>query len=160
MLLKYYQKLDDAISYLFSSTANETKLLKKIFKKKKIVLVDIGANEGNFIDFLNKNFVLKKVFCFEPIKELSEKISHKYQSKFFFVSNIALSNKKDKKFFYQYSVTSTSSLYKQNNTFKSLTNLKKTFQVQTNTFDNLFNKNLKIDICKIDVPSWPGHGIV
>ncbi len=151
MLLKYYQKLDDAISYLFSSTANETKLLKKIFKKKKIVLVDIGANEGNFIDFLNKNFVLKKVFCFEPIKELSEKISHKYQSKFFFVSNIALSNKKDKKFFYQYSVTSTSSLYKQNNTFKSLTNLKKTFQVQTNTFDNLFNKNLKIDICKIDV---------
>ena len=35
MLLKYYQKLDDAISYLFSSTANETKLLKKIFKKKE-----------------------------------------------------------------------------------------------------------------------------
>ena len=107
MLLKYYQKLDDAISYLFSSTANETKLLKKIFKKKKIVLVDIGANEGNFIDFLNKNFVLKKVFCFEPIKELSEKISQKYQSKNFSVSNIALSNKKDKKFFYQYYVTST-----------------------------------------------------
>ena len=64
MLLKYYQKLDDAFSYLFASTANESKLLKKIFKKKKLIIVDIGTNEGNFIDFLSKNFDFKKVFCF------------------------------------------------------------------------------------------------
>ncbi len=47
MLLKYYQKLDDAISYLFSSTANEKKLLKKIFNNKQLVVIDIGANQGN-----------------------------------------------------------------------------------------------------------------
>jgi len=151
MLLKYYQKLDDAISYLFSSTANEAKLLKKIFNNKKIVLVDIGTNEGNFIDFLSKNFLFKKAFCFEPIKELSEKIKKKYSSKNMLISNIALSNKKEKKSFYQYSITSTSSLYKQNDTFKALKKLKKVFKVDTNKFDNLFNKNLKIDICKIDV---------
>ena len=151
MLLKYYQKLDDAFSYLFASTANESKLLKKIFKNKKLIIVDIGSNEGNFIDFLSKNFDFKKIFCFEPIKELSKKISVKYPSKKIVLSNIALSNKKGKKFFYQYSVTSTSSLYKQKNVFKSLTDLKKTFPVETNKFDNLFNKNLKIDICKIDV---------
>jgi hypothetical protein len=29
--------------------------------------------------------------------------------------------------------------------------LDEVFNVQTNKFDNLFNKNLKIDICKIDV---------
>ena len=151
MLLKYYQKLDDAISYLFSSTANEAKLLKKIFNNKKIVLVDIGTNEGNFIDFLSKNFLFKKAFCFEPIKELSEKIKKKYSSKNMLISNIALSNKKEKKSFYQYSITSTSSLYKQNDTFKALKKLKKVFKVDTNKFDNLFNKNLKIDISKIDV---------
>ena len=67
------------------------------------------------------------------------------------ISNIALSNKKEKKSFYQYSITSTSSLYKQNDTFKALKKLKKVFKVDTNKFDNLFNKNLKIDICKIDV---------
>ena len=50
MLLKYYQKLDDAISYLISSAVDEKKLLKKILNKKKITVVDIGSNEGNFID--------------------------------------------------------------------------------------------------------------
>ena len=150
MLLKYYQKLDDAISYLFSSTVDEKKLLKKILNKKKIIVVDVGANEGNFIDFLSNNFILHKIFCFEPIKELSYKIKAKYSSKNINVSNLALSNKVSKSFFYQYSVTSTSSLYKQNDTYKSLKNLNKTFKVQTNKFDNFFNKNLKIDICKID----------
>jgi len=151
MLLKYYQKLDDAISYLFSSVADEKKLLKKTFDNKKIIAVDIGANEGNFIDFLSNNINLNKAFCFEPIRELSEKIKKKYSSKNVNVSNLALSNKVSTRVFYQYSVTSTSSLYKQNDTYKSLKNLNKTFKVQTNKFDNFFNKNLKIDICKIDV---------
>ena len=95
-------------------------------------------------------FLFKKAFCFEPIKELSEKVKKKNILNNGAISNVALSNKKGKSFFYQYSVTSTSSLYKQNNTYKSLKNLHKTFKVETNTFDNLFNKNLKIDICKID----------
>ena len=39
MLLKYYQKLDDAISYLSSSVCDEKKLIKSIFKKKKLFLL-------------------------------------------------------------------------------------------------------------------------
>ena len=35
MLLKYYQKIDDAISYLFSSVCDEKKFLKKNIWKKK-----------------------------------------------------------------------------------------------------------------------------
>ena len=61
MLLKYYQKLDDTISYLLASTANEGKLLKKIFKKKPIILVDIGSNEGSYIDLVDNNLSLKKI---------------------------------------------------------------------------------------------------
>ena len=38
MLLKYYQKLDDAISYLFSSINDEKKLLNSFFKKKKFCM--------------------------------------------------------------------------------------------------------------------------
>ena len=150
MLLKYYQKIDEAISYLLSSAVDEKKLLKSILNKKKITIVDIGSNEGNFIDFLNNIFLFKKVFCFEPIKELYEKIKKKYLSKNMIVSNTALSNKTGKSLFIQYSVTSKSSLYKQNNTDKSLKDLHKTFKVKKNRFDSLFNKNLKIDICKID----------
>ena len=151
MLLKYYQKLDDAMSYLLASTANEGGLLKKVFKKKPIFLVDIGANEGSFIDFIDKNLLLNKIYCFEPITELSEKIKKKYNQKNIYISNLALSDKAGKKIFYQYAITSTSSLYKQNNTYKSLKDLKKTFKVETNRFDKIFNKKQKIDICKIDV---------
>ena len=50
MLLKYYQKLDDAISYLFSSVCNEKKLLKSNLRNR-INYVDIGTNEGNFLNF-------------------------------------------------------------------------------------------------------------
>lgn len=151
MFLRYYQKLDDTISYLFSSNINEKKLLKKIFKKKKIVLVDIGANEGNYIDLISKNLKIKKIFCFEPIKELSDKIQNRYSDNNLIISNLALSNKKSKRNFYQYSISSTSSLYKQNNLYKSLKKLQNIKKIQTSTFDNIFKKNLKIDICKIDV---------
>ncbi len=52
--LKYYQKIDDAISYLLSSVSNEKKLLKDILGKKEITYVDIGTNVGNYLDFVKK----------------------------------------------------------------------------------------------------------
>ena len=98
-LLKYYQKLDDAISYLFSSVSNEKKLLKDNLKKREIIYVDIGTNVGNYLEFIKKNFKTKKVFCFEPIESLTEELNpflNKSKDKIF---NIALSDKEKKKDF-------------------------------------------------------------
>ena len=69
-LLKYYQKLDDAISYLFSSVSNEKKLLKDNLKKREIIYVDIGTNVGKYLEFIKKNFKKRQIFCFEPIESL------------------------------------------------------------------------------------------
>lgn len=151
MLLKYYQKLDDAISYLFSSVCNEDKLLKNFFKNKKIVYIDIGTNEGNYLEYIKKNFHIKKIICFEPITRLSETLKEKYSAENIEVNNYALSNNVSKKKFYEYKISSQSSLYKQNDTFKSLKDLKKITKVKTIIFDRKFNKGLKIDLCKIDV---------
>tara|TARA_Y100001958_G_C21114243_1_gene460281 strand:- start:89 stop:772 length:684 start_codon:yes stop_codon:yes gene_type:complete len=150
MLLKYYQKLDDAISYLFSSVCNEKKLLKSNLSNK-INYVDIGTNEGNFLNFMMDNFELKNVFCFEPIKDLSENLKQNFKEKNFHINQIALSNKKGLKKFYEYEISSQSSLHKQNDTFKSLKKLKKISKVKTMSFDEFFSKNQKIDFCKIDV---------
>ena len=150
MILKYYQKIDDAISYLFSSVCDEKKLIKSIFGKKKIVYVDIGTNEGSFLEYLLKFCIFKKVFCYEPILRLSDELKRKYSSKKIKVFNIALSNKKSTKKFYEYKISSQSSLYKQNDIFKSLKDLKKISKVKTEIFDNEFN-NRRIDFCKIDV---------
>ena len=65
--------------------------------------------------------------------------------------NIALSNKNQIKKFYNYRISSQSSLYKQNNTFKSLKHLEKISKVKTKKFDSIFNKLRKISFCKIDV---------
>ena len=55
-LLKYYQKLDDAVAYLLSSTISEKKLLKQFFNDKEITFVDIGTNVGNYLNFVQKKF--------------------------------------------------------------------------------------------------------
>ena len=38
MILKYYQKIDDALSYLFSSVCDEKKLIKVFLVKKKLFM--------------------------------------------------------------------------------------------------------------------------
>ena len=151
MFLKYYQKIDDALSYLLSSVSSEKKLIQNIFKKKSIVYVDIGTNEGNFLYFLNSFCNFKKIICFEPIKELTDKIDIKKYSNNILIYNIALSNNKSIKNLYQYNISSQSSLYQQNNLFKSLKKLKKKFKVKTIKFDDKFNNHQNIDFCKIDV---------
>ena len=151
MLLKYYQKIDDAFSYLFSSVSNEKKLIQNIFKKKNIVYVDVGTNEGNFLNFLSSFCNFKKIICFEPIKELTDKIDTKKYSNKILIHNIALSNNNSIKNFYQYDISSQSSLYQQNNLFKSLKKLKKKIRVKTVKFDDKFNDHRNIDFCKIDV---------
>jgi len=149
--LKYYQKIDDAISYLLSSVSNEKKLLIDALGKKEITYVDIGTNVGNYLDFVKKNFKIKQVYCFEPIeslaKELEKKILGIKKSR---VYNCALSNKISKKKFYLYDIPSQSSFYKQNDTYASVQKIKKRINVNVNKFDKIFSKNLKIDFCKID----------
>ena len=150
MLLKYYQKIDDALSYLFSSVCDEKKLLKSIFGEKKISYVDIGTNEGNFLEFLSGIFSFKKIICFEPITDLSNNLRDKFTYNNIEINNYALSNTNKLKLFYEYEISSQSSLYRQNDTFKSLKKLKKISKIKTIAFDKKF-KNDKIDFCKIDV---------
>ncbi len=151
MLLKYYQKLDDAISYLFSSINDEKKLINSFFKKKKILYVDVGTNEGSYLDFLTNFISFKKVICFEPIKSLSEDLKKKYSHFNLSTYNLALSNSNKNKIFYQYDISSQSSLYEQNDLYQSIKKLKKKFKVKTEKFDKIFNNNQIINFCKIDV---------
>tara|TARA_B100000787_G_scaffold94197_1_gene69571 strand:+ start:263 stop:949 length:687 start_codon:yes stop_codon:yes gene_type:complete len=151
MLLKYYQKIDDALSYLLSSVCDEKKLIKSLFKKSKITYVDIGTNEGNFLEYLLKFCNFNKIICFEPIEELANKLKDKFNNKKIEIYSEALSNKSSLKKFYEYQISSQSSLYKQNDTFKSLKNLKNISIIKTRSFDEIFKGKKKIDFCKIDV---------
>ena len=148
--LKLYQKIDDALSYLLSSVCDEKKLLKENIKKKEIVFVDIGTNVGNYVEFVNKIFKIKTLYCFEPQIDLIKNLEEITYAKKNFIYPFALSNVEKIKNFYKYDIASQSSFHKQVNNYNSLQKVSKIHKIKTSTFDKVFNKDLKIDFCKID----------
>tara|TARA_A100001011_G_scaffold185067_1_gene193776 strand:- start:263 stop:943 length:681 start_codon:yes stop_codon:yes gene_type:complete len=151
-MLKLFQKIETAVSYILSNSINEKKFLKKKLNKKEIIVIDIGANVGSYLDFIIKNFKYKKIYAFEPSTKAYRQLKNKFNSKNIILENIALSNKKTKRKFYEYKLTSQSSFYKitsKKNPFKNLNNI---YKVKTLRLDEYLNlKENKIDICKIDI---------
>ena len=151
--LKLYQKFDDIISYLFSNTVNEKKFLKSYFKNKKIIVIDIGSNYGNFIDLVINNLNIKKIYAFEPSTVCFNYLKENYSMNNIKIINIALSNLKKRKKFFESEILSQSSLYNRKNIFIGKIKNKSIYYVQTNTLDSFYKKNKSdeiYDLVKID----------
>ena len=151
--LKLYQKFDDIISYLFSNTVNEKKFLKSYFKNKKIIVIDIGSNYGNFIDLVINNLNIKKIYAFEPSTVCFNYLKENYSMNNIKIINIALSNLKNRKKFFESEILSQSSLYNRKNKFIKKIKNKSIYYVQTNTLDSFYKKNKSdeiYDLVKID----------
>ena len=151
--LKLYQKFDDIISYIFSNTVNEKKFLKSYFKNKKIIVIDIGSNYGNFIDLVINNLNIKKIYAFEPSTVCFNYLKENYSMNNIKIINIALSNLKKRKKFFESEILSQSSLYNRKNKFIRKIKNKSIYYVQTNTLDSFYKKNKSdeiYDLVKID----------
>ena len=151
--LKLYQKFDDIISYVFSNTVNEKKFLKSYFKNKKIIVIDIGSNYGNFIDLVINNLNIKKIYAFEPSTVCFNYLKENYSMNNIKIINIALSNLKKRKKFFESEILSQSSLYNRKNKFIGKIKNKSIYYVQTNTLDSFYKKNKSdeiYDLVKID----------
>ena len=151
--LKLYQKFDDIISYVFSNTVNEKKFLKSYFKNKKIIVIDIGSNYGNFIDLVINNLNIKKIYAFEPSTVCFNYLKENYSMNNIKIINIALSNLKKRKKFFESEILSQSSLYNRKNKFIRKIKNKSIYYVQTNTLDSFYKKNTSdeiYDLVKID----------
>ena len=151
--LKLYQKFDEIISYLFSNTVNEKKFLKSYFKNKKIIVIDIGSNYGNFIDLVINNLNIKKIYAFEPSTVCFNYLKENYSMNNIKIINIALSNLKKRKKFFESEILSQSSLYNRKNKFIGKIKNKSIYYVQTNTLDSFYKKNKSdeiYDLVKID----------
>ena len=152
MILKLIQKIDNAIEYLFAHSINEKKFLSKYIKNKKIVCVDIGANKGNFIDLIINNFKVNKIYAFEPSLNNFLILKKDYQNAKIFLEKLAISDKKKKLDFYEYKLSSQSSLYKQKKNNSAFDELENKYKIQSITLDDYFkNEKKRIDICKVDV---------
>lgn len=152
-ILKLIQSIDNLITYIFSNLSKEDIYLKDYFGKKKINLVDIGANLGGYIDLVDKNVNIKEIHIFEPSKKCFIELNKKFKRKNTYINNMAISNSNKARTFYENEILSQSSLYNNKNKFNS--NLKNTdiYKIKCLTLNQYFKlkiKKSKIDLLKID----------
>jgi len=149
-MINFFLKIFYFLEYLFANNSNEKEFLKKYFKKKKIIYVDIGANFGNYFKFLKENIFLKKSFLIEPGKKAFDYLNLNLKNSNCIIINQALSDKKKNVLFFEYNISSLSSLYKLSDKKNNFSFQK--YKITTNTLDKLsevYNIR-KIDFLKID----------
>jgi FkbM family methyltransferase len=130
--------------------------------QKKICMLDIGANEGQTIDWALNLFESVEIFSFEPTERLFLNLKSKYKNKDIKLYNLALSDSKGTIKFYTSSHSMTNSLLKprmemyEKHIEKEIyddMSAKSEELVEVNRLDDWYDENLndeKIDILKID----------
>jgi FkbM family methyltransferase len=152
-ILKTLQSIDNLVTYIFSNLSKENIFIKNFFGKKKITLVDVGANLGGYTDLILQNTKVKEIHIFEPSKKCFGYLKKKFTQNKIYINNKALSNTNKINTFYESEVLSQSSLHNVKNKFNS--NLENTdvYKIECITLDKYFygrKKNFVIDLLKID----------
>ena len=127
--------------------------------------IDVGSHKGEFLTFLLKLKKIKKIYCFEPQKNVYDILHKNFKNnkkiKFF---NIGLGNNDTRKNIYinKMSYSSTFKKYKKTFflSFKKLLlgaskNYEDKYEVKINKLDTVFkNKDLKDCLLKIDAEGY------
>jgi len=93
--------------------------LKKIFKKTHLVIIDVGAHQGESVKIFFKYFNIKKIICYEASKEnflkLKKNITKQsINSSLITIHNLGVGKIKESKKFYQTAESSSSTFSKIN----------------------------------------------
>ena len=117
MFKQVIQKLLNFFGYKISKNKqNKFKnfdfIIKKILRRRKINIIDIGANKGQTIERFKKIFSEAKIYAFEPTKNLAEKLDKIYmEDENVKIFNKAVGDKNGKNNFFNYSNNELNSLY-------------------------------------------------
>ena len=143
---------------LFKNIAANIELERLIKGLDVKIIIDIGSNKGQFILLTEKLLNCKKIYSFEPIKELIEK-----QKKFFFYRdninfyNFALGQKTEKKKYFLIKRKDSSSFLKINENINNADYLiENEINVNIHCLDNIINNQDLSDttLVKIDVQGY------
>ena len=111
ILIKNFQKFSDLVNYLFTNTIDEKKLFSENFSSNdNIVVFDVGANLGTFVDKILKTFRSSKInfHLFEPQSDLCEILIKKYSNNIK-INNFGIGKEEGSFTFYKNSINSQSS---------------------------------------------------
>ena len=122
--------------------------LKKKFKLKYIVAIDVGAHHGEFIKLLSNNFKIKIIYAFEASPINHNKLINNFNlSKKLKIYNIGLSNVNKKEFINQIVESSSSTINKINFDSLYLKKKKKILNIKSN---KTFSKKIPIRVVPLD----------
>ncbi len=130
----------------------------KNIEDSKVIIFDVGANEGDSIMRFNNIFQNTFIHSFEPNPFLIQKIKNSKNLRNYKLNSIALSDKKEKKKFHFYKAHRVSSFYPmvENSKYKSQRfkdeSDEEVKEIDVSTLDEYCKNNKidKIDLLKID----------
>lgn len=154
-----------SIAIKFDIFEEDFQILKRIFKCKKVNIIDIGASDGIAVNFFLKNLNVKEVYCFEPHSLFIKKLNS-LKKKF---TNIKInkygisSKEKSINVFIPYVKFFSKEFFMLTYTFYDLNELKSQIKLDFINYKKILIKkvslklkkfkyiNKKIDLIKIDV---------
>lgn len=175
-LVKKLPQIQKIIKRIRPADLNET--LSTLFRKdEQLLLIDVGANTGQTIDFFFNSYPNSKIYAFEPTPELYKKLITNYKSRNNIeITNSALGCAGSIANFYTTKFSPTNSLLKPNLTLyekynpelKEVLSNQQIIKVPVIRFDEWYNENIKdqiIDIFKTDTQGYDynvlkGAGII
>ncbi len=134
-------------------------LFNDLLKKDKIIIFDIGANDGSSIKRFQKRFPGSNIYSFEPTEFLFNKIKANVRSDEIKIYNKAVGDIDGQKDFFQYGYHEVNSFYPmiENSKYKyqrtkNEEDREKVSKVEVTTLDTFVKKNkiTEIDLLKID----------
>lgn len=164
-MIKYFTKI---ILYFFDRVSQKKllTLLKKKFNKNIGYVIDVGAHNGETINFLRKNFKFKIIFAFEPNFDSYQILKNRFSvaEKNIILINKGVGQKNEKKILTNLgdsasssycSVNKKSRYFKKKNFFLTLNKLEK-HKTQILTLSSFLKKNKikKIDYLKTDTEGY------
>ena len=150
--------------YPLLDSYHQKRIIKYLNKFKINYFIDVGAHKGEFLNHILK-IKCKKIYCFEPQKEIFTALSKKYKNnKKVELFNIGLGDKNSTRMLNVNKLTLTSTFLKSKNTlFSKLKNFVLNskdsyvdkYSVKTKKIDDIFiNKKIENIFLKIDVEGF------
>ncbi len=135
------------------ASSGEKNFLNKVCAKKPTLCIDVGANIGEYSQYILDNSN-SKIIAFEPMPKSFKKlnsIKEKFVNRLY-TYNIAIGDKEEiKKIYYDKNNLHWSNFNSELKKINYLKNTKKSIKCKISTLDNFIYKNKKILIKKIDL---------
>jgi FkbM family methyltransferase len=134
----------------FSNKKKIILFLKKNFNKEELTVIDIGSHKGETINLFLNNFIIKKIFAFEPNTNLFKKLklNSKYNNNKINLYNYGVGLKEEDKYLNIMTDTSSSTFNAINFHSDYYKKKKKILSFFSNT-ESLIEKKQKIKIIKL-----------